>query len=464
MSNNVITLQVGQCGNQVGHSFFKALSSQIIQKKTSSTMIGTQSILHEETVLPFGDGALDCFFRPNTSNTGDSMIARAVLVDMEPKVIQQTLNLTNRRAEGNLFEYSAASTFHKQSGSANNWAYGFNFHGPNSADAIMDIVRKEAEHCDGLSGFMLLQSMAGGTGSGLGCYLSEQLRDEFPHSFICNQVVWPHEAGEVIVQNYNTLLTLQKLYEISDAIYIFKNDQLDLTCKRLMGIPSPSFNDMNKVIADHLTCLTLPSYHSNNPEQECQLLFDPIQHLCAHPAYKILNSRIIPHISSKSKDYSVFRWEGLLKHLHQMLIADAPIEECINWKLNTTDKRWFGFLNRSISNLMILRGKEISGIPADSISPFFNKNIYSSFLSPKEAMKFYLNENPVGFNGFEKTAYLLSNCQSIVSPLEKVISKAFQMFNAGAYLHYYSKYKVGKEEMEEMFIRTEQVLFDYKNV
>jgi len=32
-------------------------------------------------------------------------------------------------------------------------------------------------------------SLAGGTGSGLGSYLTRRLRDEYPHCFIVNQVL-----------------------------------------------------------------------------------------------------------------------------------------------------------------------------------------------------------------------------------------------------------------------------------
>ncbi|EFC43025.1 hypothetical protein NAEGRDRAFT_69007 [Naegleria gruberi] len=462
--SNVITLQIGQCGNQVGLSFFQNLSSQLIQNRLNRVVAGDKFVVNEERYLPFGDSAMDCFFRPNTKNPSDPMIARALLIDMEPKVIHNTLNTANRKHENQLFEYDTNNVYHQQSGSANNWAYGFNVHGPNCGDSILEKVRKEAELCDCLSGFVLLQSMAGGTGSGMGCHISQTLRDEFPHSLLMNQVVWPHEAGEVIVQNYNTLLTLQKLYEISDSIYCFKNDQLFLTCKRLMGIESPSFNDMNTVIADHMSCLALPSSPITCADNACQLLYDPIQHLCSHPAYKIINSRIIPHMSAKSKDYSVFRWEGLMKHLHQMLIADAPIEECINWKVNLSDRRWDSMINKSITNLMILRGKEVGGIQAELVNPFFNSKIYSSYINPREAMKININENPAGFNGFEKTAFLMSNCQSIVPQLDKVISKAFQMFNAKAYTHHYEKHHVGKVEMEEMFMRTEQILYDYQHM
>lgn len=76
------------------------------------------------------------------------------------------------------------------------------------------MARKEIECCDCFGGFLFLQSLAGGTGSGVGVYITEVLRDEFPSAFMVNSVVWPYESGEVIVQNYNSVLTLSKLYEV----------------------------------------------------------------------------------------------------------------------------------------------------------------------------------------------------------------------------------------------------------
>ena len=63
-------------------------------------------------------------------------------------------------------------------------------------------------------GFLCLMSLAGGTGSGLGTYITEMLRDNYNKQFIINQVVSPYQSGEVIVQNYNSLLTLAHLHEV----------------------------------------------------------------------------------------------------------------------------------------------------------------------------------------------------------------------------------------------------------
>ncbi|KAL9654323.1 hypothetical protein ABK040_010354 [Willaertia magna] len=441
MSNNVVTLQIGQCGNQVGFSFFEAMAKELQATKDNS----------------YDENAFDCFFRPGNNN---SMIARALLIDMEPKVITQVVNTSNNNGS---FLYDTNNIYFKQCGSANNWAFGYNEHGPKIEANVLELLRKEAEHCDSLSGFLMLQSMAGGTGSGVGCFVTQLVRDEFPHCMIMNQIVWPHATGEVIVQNYNALLTLQKLYEHSDGLLVFENDQLDLACKRLLGIPNPSFSDMNRVIANHMSCFCLPCDNLTNG-CDYQLLLDPIQQLCCHPAYKLINSRIIPQISNRAKDYSNFIWDGLLKHLYQMMIADSKIEECINWKVNVNDKRWDSVINKSIANLLILRGKDINTINYQQhVQPFLHPKLYSSFIPPQEAMKIFVNRD-VGFNGYDKTAFMLSNCQSVINPLNRTIVKAFEMYNCNAYLHHYKRYKVGKEEMTDMFCKVEQILFDYQQI
>ena len=65
----------------------------------------------------------------------------------------------------------------------------------------MSLIRREVEKCDRFGGFMALLSLAGGTGSGVGAYVTQCLRDEYPQSFILNQVVAPYHMGEVIVSN-----------------------------------------------------------------------------------------------------------------------------------------------------------------------------------------------------------------------------------------------------------------------
>ena len=113
------------------------------------------------------------------------------------------------------WEYDKHSQFSKQSGSGNNWAYGYdtslslppsspllhspsslllpllqnlicsiryNVHGPSTLEPIMEIVQRQAEACDSLGGFFLMQSLAGGTGSGVGTPFSSSYPPFIPLS------------------------------------------------------------------------------------------------------------------------------------------------------------------------------------------------------------------------------------------------------------------------------------------
>jgi hypothetical protein len=298
--SSVVTLQLGQCGNQLGHALFDSLG------QCSSAPFDAELSV-----------ALPTFFRESMS--GKPSVARAVLVDMEPKVIQQTLQLAalgtthapgaagagRGRGRGGLpfggkspawaaaaggggmsgsqserrssssgsgatvhWTYDTSRQFCQQSGSANNWAYGYGQHGPACHDGVMDVVRKEVECADSLGGFLLMHSLAGGTGSGFGTYVTEALRDTYGRgAHTTNCVVWPFSSGEVIVQSYNAVLTLSHLNALSDAVLTAENDHADAVCRRLHGQARPSFADLNKVIAHHLASALMPAQYELNEGQ-----------------------------------------------------------------------------------------------------------------------------------------------------------------------------------------------------
>ena len=56
---------------------------------------------------------------------------------------------------------------------------------PAVIDAVLDVVRKEAEGCDCLQGFTMTHSLGGGTGSGMGTLLISKIREEYPDRVMC---------------------------------------------------------------------------------------------------------------------------------------------------------------------------------------------------------------------------------------------------------------------------------------
>ena len=78
-----------------------------------------------------------------------------------------------------------------QSGAGNNWAKGHYTEGADLIDTVIDVVRKEAEHCDCLQGFQLTHSLGGGTGSGMGTLLISKIREEYPDRIMTTFSVVP---------------------------------------------------------------------------------------------------------------------------------------------------------------------------------------------------------------------------------------------------------------------------------
>lgn len=69
---------------------------------------------------------------------------------------------------------------------------------------------------------MLLHSIAGGTGSGMGSFLLERLNDRYPKKLIQTYSVFPNneEVSDVVVQPYNSILTLKRLTNNADCVVI----------------------------------------------------------------------------------------------------------------------------------------------------------------------------------------------------------------------------------------------------
>ncbi|XP_036415744.1 tubulin delta chain [Colossoma macropomum] len=441
---SVVTVQLGQCGNQIGPQLF-------------STLYDDSSGASPKTYKEFSH---ERFF---WEDSGGMLVARSVLVDMEPKVISQAITKASKSGK---WRYWEKAHFCQKQGSGNNWANGYCVHGPRHEEAVEDLVRREVERCDRLSGIFAMMSVAGGTGSGVGTFITQCLRDMYPHSFILNHLTWPYGTGEVIVQNYNTVLTLSRLYQLSDAIVVHENDTVHKICSQLMNIKQISIDDINKVIAHQLGSMLQPAYTADSPTHYSRNpIGELLSSLVCHPEYKLLSLCNIPQMSHTSLAYSAYTWPGLLKHLRQMLIASARMEEGIDWKVSvpssggeSTRNRQMGF-NRSLSNLLILRGKDVSSADTDG---FKDPALYVPWVPPDGTFSSWTS--PVPFNGYEKSATLVSNSQFLLKPLDNIVRKAWNMFVSRAYVHQYTKFRISEEDFLDSFSMLEQIISSYTHL
>lgn len=117
---------------------------------------------------------------------------------------------------------------------------------------------------------MLLHSIAGGTGSGLGSFLLERLNDRFPKKLIQTYSVFPdtQSVGDVVVQPYNSILAMRRLTENADSVVVLDNGALTRIAADRLHVQEPSFAQTNQlvstVMAASTTTLRYPGYMHND--------------------------------------------------------------------------------------------------------------------------------------------------------------------------------------------------------
>jgi tubulin gamma len=96
---------------------------------------------------------------------------------------------------------------------------------------------------------MLMHSIAGGTGSGLGSFLLERLNDKFPKKLVQTYSVFPNaQEGDVVVQPYNALLTLKRLANHADSVVVLDNGALARINADRLHLQTPSFDQTNQLV------------------------------------------------------------------------------------------------------------------------------------------------------------------------------------------------------------------------
>lgn len=318
--------------------------------------------------------------------------------------------------------------------------------------------------------YQRLPSLADGNMASIQASVKNKVRETTGRMVEINvdeRLILPFGNLKVIVQNYNSILTLSHLYRSSDALLVHENDAVHKICAKLMNIKQISFSDINQVLAHQLGSVFQPTYSAEGSfHYRRNPLGDLMENLVPHPEFKMLGVRNIPQMSENSLAYSTFTWAGLLKHLRQMLISNAKMEEGIDWqirpplpglpslsKMSLNKELHF---NTSIANLLILRGKDVHSADLEG---FKDPALYTSWLEPVNAFNVWRTQR--AFSKYEKSAALVSNSQFLVKPLDMIVGKAWNMFASKAYVHQYTKFGIEEEDFLDSFALLEQVVASY---
>ena len=419
-------IQVGQCGNQIGFNIF----NNLINEMTKSSECLTQIIA-------------DTYFTISDSN---QLYANALLIDMEAKVIEKCL----KSAKSSNWNYNKSTIIHKQSGSGNNWANGFFHHGPTIEEKFVETLSSFSEKFDFLDSVILINSLAGGTGSGLGSYVALLLKDYFPEINLLNIAVWPHNSGEVIVNSYNTLLSISENYKVSDLMTIIHNQDIYDICKDIYQIKKIGFEHLNTVISKHIINMMVPPLGEDvslkaKPFQLNSFISEVIYALGLNPKLKFNRIISTPEVSPENLKFTNNSWSSLVKRGCQMM-GNRSNESRIDWTSKQT------ISNNSI--ISIYRGRNLNEIPTDS-----ENNVIKHCNDNHIKCKQYRDVN--GINGYEKHFTILSNSNYYSEDINRTLQKVYEMYEYNAFIHQYEKYGWEKSDFIEAFAFCEQVNYDY---
>lgn len=232
----IISLHIGQAGVQIGNACWELYC-------------------REHGILPDGrldqnrmdDESAESFFSQTSAGT---YVPRTLMVDLEPGVLESIRTGPYRGL------YHPGQLISGKEDAANNYARGHYTVGKEIIEPVMEQVRRMADNCDGLQGFLIYHSFGGGTGSGFGSLVMDRLAAEFGKKSKLEFSVYPApKIATAVVEPYNSVLTTHTTLDYSDCSFLVDNEAIYDMCKNL-GIARPHYVDINRIIAQVVSSIT----------------------------------------------------------------------------------------------------------------------------------------------------------------------------------------------------------------
>lgn len=209
---------------------------------------------------------------------------------MQPTVIDEVRTGTYRQL------FHPEQLISGKEDAANNFARGHYTIGKEIVDLCLDRIRKLADNCTGLQGFLVFNAVGGGTGSGLGSLLLERLSVDYgkksklgftiypsPQVPLCLMSSWcmsslflsfglfrlalklyvfiltcisPLQVSTAVVEPYNSVLSTHSLLEHTDVAVMLDNEAVYDICRRSLDIERPTYTNLNRLVAQVISSLT----------------------------------------------------------------------------------------------------------------------------------------------------------------------------------------------------------------
>ncbi|KAI6173882.1 Tubulin beta chain [Aphelenchoides besseyi] len=397
----IVHVQVGQCGNQIGSKFWETISDEH-GIDPEGQYVGDNELQLDRISVYYNEAAAQKY------------VPRSVLVDLEPGTMD---NIKNGRY-ANLFRPD--NFVFGQSGAGNNWAKGHYTEGAELVDNVLDVVRKEAEGCDCLQGFQLTHSLGGGTGSGMGTLLISKIREEYPDRIMSSFSVVPSpKVSDTVVEPYNAVLSVHQLVENTDETYCIDNEALYDICFRTLKLTNPNYAELNHLVSMTMsgvtTCLRFPGQlNSDLRKLAVNLVPFPRLHF------------FMPGFAPLSSIESIAYRQASIFDAKNMMAACNPSH------------------GRYLTAAAIFRGKMSMREVDDQMQSVQQKNAAFFVDWVPNNVKTAVCDIPP--RGLKMSATFIGNSTAIQELFKRISDQFTAMFRRKAFLHWYSG--EGMDEME----------------
>lgn len=251
-----ISLHIGQAGVQIGNACWELYclehgirpDGMMAQEQEENNLESSHN--HPPTATPKRscEASFGTFFQQTGSGR---YVPRSIFVDLEPSVIDEIRTGHYR----GLFHPEQLITGKEDA--ANNYARGHYTIGKEIIDLVMDRIRKLADQCSGLQGFLIFHSFGGGTGSGFTSLIMERLSVDYGKKSKLEFAIYPSpQMSSAVVEPYNAILTTHATLEHSDCAFMVDNEAIYSICTKNLGVESPTFTNINRIIAQVLSSIT----------------------------------------------------------------------------------------------------------------------------------------------------------------------------------------------------------------
>jgi len=242
-AKEVVTIHIGQAGCQVGTSVWELLCRE--------HEIQADGERDPAATLP-PEGEQDPFESFFFQTSSGKHVPRTVMLDTDPASRDEILTGDYKAL------YHPESILAYKQDMKNNFFEGrMTGREYKLRERMMDQIRAKVDMCNNLQGFFVFHSFGGGTGTGIGCDILENLHDQFEKKMVFQPVIYPSKNYSAsIVEPYNSILATAECRETVDLTMMLDNEAAYNICKRQLGITNPSFVNLNRIIAQIVSAAT----------------------------------------------------------------------------------------------------------------------------------------------------------------------------------------------------------------